>query len=464
VEALDDPRPSGGSAAKEPGSAGGTAQSLVEIDEVSLCEINEATVLNRWLESPRTVGKATVGTTSSTYALEVEGWVIGSRFPVEAVELVHDGASLWRIPLTRRPDVAAAHPDAPYAEQSGFYAIVSSLALAPDFELLVRAVGADNARADIAIVRGRRAPLRCSVEPTLNPLLITTLGRSGSTALLKLFASHPQIVAHSPVQGETRVASYWLDILRGLSEPASYLQQISPPRGMPRRWWLGAEMVPRRDRAPEAYQWMGATSVEALAVFCQSQIDAFYERASNPEELSDAVYFAEKCQPAGLRGVPEIMSEIYRDGREVVLVRDFRDMACSMSAYNRKLGFQGFGRSADASDEENVTWMRGIVASLHKSWRGMGERGYLLRYEDLILQPVETLGNVLEYLRIDNSNATIDGMLRELSDAGLLEIHRTSNGVKESIGRWRRDLTPELQEMYSQELGPFLEAFGYETE
>jgi Sulfotransferase family len=464
MDSLDDTRPSGGSATEELGSLGGTAQTLVEIDEASLCEIDEATVSNRWLELPRTVGEAPVGTTSSTYALEIEGWVVGSRFPIEAVELVHDGASLWRVPLTRRPDVAAAHPDAPHAERSGFYAIVSSLALAFDFELLVRAVGADDARADIAVVRGRRAPLRCTVDPAFNPLLITTLGRSGSTALLKLFASHPQIVAHSPVQGETRVASYWLDILRGLAEPASYLQQISPPRGMPERWWTGTQMVPRRDRDPAANQWMGATSVEALAAFCQRQIDAFYESASNQEGNSDAVYFAEKCQPGGLRGVPELVSEIYRNGREVVLVRDFRDMACSMSAYNRKLGFQGFGRSADASDEENLAWVRDIVTDLHNRWRQLGERGYLLRYEDLILHPVETLGSVLEFLDIDCSNPTISRMLDELSDTGLLEIHQTSDGVKASIGRWRHDLTPEVQQLYSRELGPFLEAFGYEAE
>ena len=40
------------------------------------------------------------------------------------------------------------------------------------------------------------------------------------------------------------------------------------------------------------------------------------------------------------------------------------------------------------------------------------------------------------------------------------DFHRTAT-VVESIGRWRRDLAPDVQETCDATLGPALRAFGY---
>jgi hypothetical protein len=45
-----------------------------------------------------------------------------------------------------------------------------------------------------------------------------------------------------------------------------------------------------------------------------------------------------------------------------------------------------------------------------------------------------------------------------------MDEHRTSADFASSIGRWRRDLDPELAAACEQAVGPALEAWGYVPE
>ena len=71
----------------------------------------------------------------------------------------------------------------------------------------------------IATIAGHREPLRSSYEPELRPLIVTTLGRTGSTWLIHLLGTHPGVTAYRPFSFEPRAATYWTDILASLSEP-----------------------------------------------------------------------------------------------------------------------------------------------------------------------------------------------------------------------------------------------------
>ena len=42
-----------------------------------------------------------------------------------------------------------------------------------------------------------------------------------------------------------------------------------------------------------------------------------------------------------------------------------------------------------------------------------------------------------------------------------MDDHVTSAASADSVGRWRRDLSPELRELAQHELGPALAGFGY---
>jgi hypothetical protein len=73
-----------------------------------------------------------------------------------AVELVHQGAVLRRVPLNaRRPDIATAFPDVPWAENSGFRATISAPEATQELELRLQAVLEDQRRAPLGMIRGR---------------------------------------------------------------------------------------------------------------------------------------------------------------------------------------------------------------------------------------------------------------------------------------------------------------------
>jgi hypothetical protein len=436
---------------------------LIENLDVSLTSLEFNRLWGRNIEIPA------IGSQSEIYAIDLRGWVLGKSSLVVAVEVVSEGDVLQRVPINhRRPDIAKAFPKVVGAENSGFRAMVNVLGLAPNFELFVQAVLEDNSRAPIGEIRGWRRALRSGFQSDLQPLMLTTLGRAGSTWLMCILVQHPRIVAHRPFTYETRVSSYWMHILKALSEPASYLQPIIGSDKSSVNWWLGTELPsgvlkpPEPKMQPEIQQWLGHNGVEALVAFSQERIDAFYRQVAALQRQTKPTYFAEKHDPH--TRIPEMIREVYSRAQEVILVRDFRDMVASILAYNAKRGYIGFGREHVANDEEYIYRMRTSALRLLESWRRRSDKAYLLRYEDLIWQPVETLSALLEYLELDAAPSTVEGMIQKASEEvpGLPQQHRTSPDADRSIGRWRSDLDPSLKAVCQQAFSDVLEDFGYE--
>jgi sulfotransferase family protein len=389
------------------------------------------------------------------FGLEVSGSVQSRDLPVTRIDLVQDAMALWQLEPDREGDGRSAT----------FYAPVSSLPLPPEFELVVRAELGDRdegARVRLGAVRGRRPELRTRVRPRINPIMVTTASRTGSNLLLRALGEHPEIVAYRPFQYEPRVSAYWVEVLRELTEPAGYRRQITPQLRQPARgWWLGpAGQMPAPLLDPEAEDAIARDTVEAVARFCQERIDAVYGRIAPLCERPGAAYFAEKHSP---NEVPMILSELYPGAREVFLVRDFRDMIASMLASNERRGDARFGRAAADTDELFVRRFRRFAANLAASWRRRADRAHLVRYEDLLRRPGETVVALVAYLGLEAGDETIARMTASLQRREeALEGHITSTSPDASIGRWRRDLAPELREPTEEVFGTALELFGYE--
>jgi hypothetical protein len=431
---------------------------LIRVSQVSVADHSGDDLWGAHIDTPAT------GHETETYGLDVRGWALGRSLPVASIEVMHAGDCIWRVaPDVARADVGEQHPDVPAAATSGFFAPVNALTLPREWELQVRARLEDRTRIPIGVIRGSRAPLRSAYRPALAPLMVTTLGRTGSTAMIRLLGAHPGIAAYRPFKHEPRVVSYWMGVLKGLSEPSSYRRQISPTGPIDKTWWLGERPpLPRRVGDPDLDDWLGGAAVEDIAGFCQSRVDSIYGRIAGQSGGPEAVYFAEKLRPDW---VPELVWELYPRAREIILVRDFRDMVSSMLAFNAKRGFQGFRRHAVASDADFVTDnVKGSAAALARAWKQRSESAHLVRYENLIDSPAETLSAMLDYLELDSSPAAIAAMQAGLTDRMPEdEGHRTTPDPAASLGRWRTDMSPELQEVCDRELGASLETFGYQT-
>lgn len=392
----------------------------------------------------------------SGLGIELSGWIEGRGLVPGRVDLVQDAMSLWELELQRVEGEA---------DRFGFYSPISALPLPPEFEVVVRAnlgEGDEGTRVRLAAVRGRRSELRTEFEPSINPLMVTTFSRTGSNLVLRMLGEHPEILAYKPFQYEPRVSAYWVEILRELTEPAGYRRQITPQLRQPSRgWWLGAgNPAPPPLADPEVEQAIAVDTVNDVAGFCQARIDAVYGRIAPAAGRPNAAYFAEKHSP---NEVPMILRELYPEAREIFLVRDFRDMIASMLAANARRGGARFGRGPEDSDERFVRRFRRFGANLAASWQRRADRSHLVRYEDLLERPQETVAALVHHIGVDASDGTLETMaasLRLREEA--LEGHITSGSPDASIGRWRNDLSPELRRLTEDVFGPALELFGYE--
>src|SRR5215218_4928153 len=405
------------------------------------------------------------GGTSDAWAVRVRGHLLSETGPVREIAAVVPGSVLAMATTgLPTPEVAARHPGVPGAEACGFTLLVDTLGLPRRFEFRVRAALPDGSRVKVATIGGERRALSTAYTPRLQPLLVTSLGRMGTTVLMRMLSAHPGVVAYDRPPYEARGGQYWLHVLKTLAAPTDASKQVGAPMEFHLEP-LAAGGNPFYSASfaawPEVEAWSGSAYVEEVAAFCQRSIDGWYlaTAAAQGQAIAPLVYFAEKHFPDAY---PTLMRELYPAARELFLVRDFRDMLASMRAYNARKGFGDFGRETAQSD---VTWLaelhRGVVA-LRDSWRDRGEPGSLVRYEDLVRDPEATLPPLLASLGLDAAPETVRRLIAAAApDAPELRGHATAGSPDASIGRWQRDLPPELLVAVEETFGDFLEEFGY---
>jgi SAM-dependent methyltransferase len=398
------------------------------------------------------------------HGLTVSGHALAADGPVENVIVLMGDLELGRTrPDRPTPRVAEANPEVARADKCGFWVPVSVLGLPERFELDVEAETAAGERIPLGTVRGGRRRLSTGYEPRLQPLFVTTLGRTGSSWLMLLLAQHPELVAYLPFRFEPRVASYWLAVARALAEPRSYLQTIEP-RLFAGHWWLGDHASPTRAAAAgqrQVPEWLGGANVEAIAGFAQSRIDSFYSEAADSMNRRSARFFAEKRFPNELND--HLAAELFPESKEIFLVRDLRDVACSSLSFGERRGAPSFGRELAASDEEYIQVLRRYGLRILDAWRERGNSSLLVRYEDLIHDPQSELQRIFDYVGIDSSPATIAKVISaaRATETRGQEKHQTAASPADSVGRWQRDLPEELKRAARDSLDDILEVFGY---
>ncbi len=430
---------------------------VVEIQNVQVAAANNERLRGFALDAPRP------GTAREVYDIEVAGWVLGSNVPAVAVEVHAEGQIVRRFPLDQqRPDVAELYPDAVEAATCGFRLWVGTIGLEPGVPLQVRAVLADDSRVRLGGITYTRQPLQTGFEPGLQPLMLTTMGRAGTTWTMRLLSEHPQLVVHRWHPYELRTARYWWHMLKVLVEPKDPHRSAQADTFQTSRDFVGHNpFYPEpMNVTPGLREWFGREYVEELGAFCQRQVETCYRRIGAAQGQTNPVFFAEKHRADAL---PWLVWELYPQAKELFLVRDFRDVVSSMLAFNVKQGRRVFGPAHVETDEDFARYLRtSTVRQLSRSWPKRQDRAHLIRYEELIGQPAETLRGVLAYLGLADDEATVEGMLaRASADNPEMRRHLTSRDVPTSIGRWRQSLSPSLQAVVNESYADVLEEFGY---
>jgi hypothetical protein len=129
--------------------------------------------------------------------------------------------------------------------------------------------------------------------------------------------------------------------------------------------------------------------------------------------------------------------------REIVVIRDPRDLLCSAMAF------------WNMSAEEALAVLRLGLARLARIIRYAGADTLVLRYEDLLLDPVGSRQAMAKFIGLDRPTQPAEATI------ALFDKHGTAGNPAASIGRWKRDLAPELVGACDATFGSFMRDFNY---
>lgn len=407
------------------------------------------------------IDSPTTGESYESHVIEIRGWILcRTRQPAALAILMNEeeNQALKRTSIQEpRPDVAQHYAQVPHAQHCGFSMQFSVLGLPAEVKLQLSVRLDAQTRIRLGTLQLRRhQTVQCTYQPQLQPLMVTSLPRSGSTWLMHLLAQHPAVVAHRQYPYEAYAAKYWLyNLLKTCIEPMQYANPNALDEAFRlHQIWATHHLY----RNPQFSGWFGQTYLTQVADFCQQTVDRFYIQVAQTQgqALDKLTYFAEKFGPGYLTA---FVHELYPQAKEIILVRDFRDVLCSMLAFTRKLGTAGFGLEGAQSNEAIVEQIHIRACSLLDYWQTQ-PMAQVVRYEDLLLKPETVLTTLLTYLGLET--APIATMLTQATqDNADLQAHRTTRQPQASIGRWRQDLNARLQRLCAEQLADAMQAFGY---
>jgi len=172
-------------------------------------------------------------------------------------------------------------------------------------------------------------------------------------------------------------------------------------------------------------------------------ITAFYRELAESQRKSNARFFAEKCDV--FNTARDFARLLYPDMREIVLLRDPRDVFCSQRSF------------WSANPAESFQSLRSVRERMLEFHAEQAPNMLFVKYEDLVLAPQETMARISALLGLPDE-ININSQVEEQQ----FKVHATSSDAGASIGRWRHELDQDQLRQFDQELGGYFDTFGYE--
>jgi hypothetical protein len=298
------------------------------------------------------------------------------------------------------------------------------------------------------IAEGRRTlqPIGTLHKTEPAPIFLSSAGRTGTSLLMGRLAAHPEIAVAGSHPYEVKLLTYYTLALRTLTLEANWNCSMNPDAlaSETSRYMIGFNPFhdPQFGVHPLLERYWDMTGHAILSPAFRDAVCAYYDTIRIVTNKLRIRYFAEKTHPGPL--IRDGAIAMFGFIKEIVLVRDPRDMVCSYRAF--------WGRNPT----EAVPLIRSQFLELAERLHASDSGSLLVRYEDLVLDPGRTLGRIWEFLEIEP--AVPD---RHDAEAAVFQTHGTSVSPRESIGRWQKELTNDEKTLCEQCFSAFLPNFGY---
>ncbi|NOZ78764.1 MAG: sulfotransferase [Acidobacteria bacterium] len=250
------------------------------------------------------------------------------------------------------------------------------------------------------------------------PLFIIGPPRTGTTLLARILNAHPLVL----VTNETAVFLFFCESIRR--------SKIGVRAGI--LWG-------------KDYHDLWSKHLEKAV---QPMIRSYYEEIASLEHRERLVYWGDK-HPHHDVCIP-FLAEQYPRCRFIYTQRDPRDSICSICEMN---GWP-FAKALE-------TWRRMSERYEKELAQFTSDRVYRIVYESVVSHSVREIEALLGWLGLEMDVGVHEALEHYRTRDAHERIQSRVDFKKKSVGRWRRELTPEDRVLALQEIGKYLDEYGY---
>ena len=291
------------------------------------------------------------------------------------------------------------------------------------------------------------------------PVFICGHPKSGTSLLRNLLDSHPQLVVYPEETSFFR--RYWpkarhktfdekLALARRWLIHIFEWNQADPPEhqaGFPDRDYSDVDFeavaAAMRQLVGETHRHDGDLLAAAVLAFGQVTGQVMPQTCRWVEKTPYNEYFMEQ------------IFEWWPQARVLHVVRDPRDNYASYSRKHRDWTPEFFAGN----------WLASTLAGQHNQDTYGPDRCLLLRFEDLLVEPEETLGKICAFLEIDDHpSLRVPSRLGDVWEGNSMFREAYSQIDTAPIGRWREALTTTEAGIIQAACKPGMDALGYAAE
>jgi hypothetical protein len=288
-------------------------------------------------------------------------------------------------------------------------------------------------------------------ENHVTPLMLRSAGRSGSTMLMQLLGTSEQIFMEKEYPFEVRYLSYLHRLIYQIKQPCKNDDKWNPDS-------LFNQNITRVGAIP----WGNVSILDqdrlATSVFRQAW-KAFSQELrmhSNNQKSDKVFYYAEKVVPIICFDVNAIT-----EAKNLFLFRDPRDEFLSIKSFNAKRKYLAFGWT---SDDDDISFAKKLASQRRDFMRLISKieiedtRRHLVIYENIIRNPYAETQMLSRWLGVDLNWDNLSANME------ILSVHATTNSLDQSVERWKKELSNEINQVFCDVLGDELQQLGYDLE
>lgn len=278
----------------------------------------------------------------------------------------------------------------------------------------------------------------------MTPIFVRTSGRTGSTLLLNLLRSSPEILVRGGYPFEERLLSYFY---RLAEIPFSGQPPLAGSQWTHESINLPCSLIGRYPGAAP----IASDVHDGQALILRALWEAYLKNIEGGS-IQGLKYLAEKAN----NDVAKINDYVYC--KNIFLIRDPRDQLVSIREFDRKRGYKGFGPSSE-DGIQSIEYLCDTVKDIFKVASDVQpdeDRRIVIRYEDLVRNRGECLSRISRWLSV-----SFDLNAFQKENALYKTEHSTSESEQVSIGRWNRFLTEDEISVFHEKLGSYMAKLGY---